>query len=144
MARVFLKEEKQKSYKELVSEKDTRILILGLSASIVVIEVIPEEEWGSKSPKTLGQKLSCYVSISDIQANTSQSSGYVWLGAIWGTYRLFSRCLWAILDSALFAVFRLCCYFEYILPFIMAPKHKADSSDGSAIKKGKPSQWRWK
>lgn len=41
MARVFLKEEKQRSYKGLVSEKDTRIL---MSVSIVVIEVIHEEE----------------------------------------------------------------------------------------------------
>ena len=46
------------SYKGLVSDKAARILIPGLSVSVMVIEVVPEEGCECRSPKALGQVLS--------------------------------------------------------------------------------------
>lgn len=64
------------SYKGLVSEKAARILIPGLSVSVMVIEVVPEEGCECRSPKALGQVLSGNVTKGLIQEDIEVAPRY--------------------------------------------------------------------
>lgn len=52
------------SYQGSAGEKAAKILIPGLSGSVMFIKIVPEEGCECRSPKALGQELSGYVTES--------------------------------------------------------------------------------
>lgn len=74
------------SYKAFVTEKAAGISIPGLSVPIMVVDMVPEEWCGGRSPETLGQVLSGCVTISVIheKIEVTQDAGIIqgWRGKL--------------------------------------------------------------